>query len=115
MDVGVGTFNLNNLFSRFTFRADIETTTPANPGIAGVSGMAAGTTAAPTEEPMASSAFGDGSLFVLSGGQGGRREAARRPGERPGIHARSTYARRSPAGTMVGCLITTASERLRQA
>jgi hypothetical protein len=64
MDVSVGTFNLNNLFSRFNFRADVETTTPANPGIAGISGMATGTTAAATEEPMASYAFGDGSLFV---------------------------------------------------
>ncbi|MGH2535566.1 MAG: endonuclease/exonuclease/phosphatase family protein [Thermomicrobiales bacterium] len=64
MDVGVGTFNLNNLFSRFNFRADLETTTPADPGIAGVSGMAGGTTAVPTEEPMASYSFGEGSLFV---------------------------------------------------
>ena len=31
MDVEVGTFNLNNLFSRFDFKAEIDTSIPGPP------------------------------------------------------------------------------------
>jgi endonuclease/exonuclease/phosphatase family metal-dependent hydrolase len=81
MDISIGTFNLNNLFSRFNFSADLETATGGAspvPGIAGVSTLAGGPTgaaetsalataaigASAAEEPVASFTFGEGSLFV---------------------------------------------------
>lgn len=69
MDVNVGTFNLNNLFSRFNFQADLDTGSSSTVSVSSSMGGASATsglTAAGGEanESTAVYTFGDGSLIV---------------------------------------------------
>lgn len=69
MDVSVGTFNLNNLFSRFNFRADLDTGSTSAVSVSsslGGGSAASGVAAAGGEanESTAVYTFGDGSLVV---------------------------------------------------
>ncbi len=69
MDVSVGTFNLNNLFSRFNFQADLDTGSTSTVSVSSAMGgasAASGLAAAGGEanESTAVYTFGDGSLVV---------------------------------------------------
>ena len=69
MDVSVGTFNLNNLFSRFNFRAELDTRSTSGVSVSSSMGggsAASGLAAAGGEanESTAVYTFGDGSLVV---------------------------------------------------
>ncbi len=71
MDVRIGTFNLNNLFSRFNFLADLDTGTATDVAVSssiGSTGSSAGAAAlgagGGANQSTAVYAFGDGSLVV---------------------------------------------------